>query len=131
MLRKILLPVLTGAMLCAMSVAPRPAEARDTKAVKPVAEKHAAAKKKRPRVIVRRSSGYGPYGFLPGYTPPDLSDQRPRKTYHYWRGYDWDGWPVGSWGTGGYGGMWYRGRFSNGLGPCWSRTPIGPMWNCG
>ncbi|HVX99146.1 MAG TPA: hypothetical protein VHA55_05080 [Pseudorhodoplanes sp.] len=97
----------------------------------PGASAKAKVAKKKPRIVVRRSSGYGPYGFLPGYTPPDTSDRRPRKTYHYWRGYDWYGYPVGSWGTGGYGGMWYRGRFSNGLGPCWSRTPIGPMWNCG
>jgi hypothetical protein len=92
------------------------------------AEQRAASGKRRPKVVVKRWRGYG---FLPGYRQPDLNDTRPRKTYHYWQGYDWDGYPVGSWGTGGYGGMWYRGRFTNGLGPCWSRTPIGPMWNCG
>jgi hypothetical protein len=91
-------------------------------------KKHSAAGKKRQRLTVTRWRGYG---FLPGYRQPDLNDTRPRKTYHYWQGYDWDGFPVGSWGTGGYGGMWYRGRFTNGIGPCWTRTPIGPMWNCG
>lgn len=81
----------------------------------------------RPKVVVRRWRGYG---FLPGYTPPDFRD-RPANTYQYWRGRDWDGFPVGSYGTGGFGGMWYRGRFTNGIGPCWTRTPIGPLWNCG
>ena len=83
---------------------------------------------KRPRVVVRRWRGYG---FLPGYEPPDTRSTHPERTYHYWY-YGWGPyrWP-GSYGTGGYGGMWYRGRFSNGLGPCWTRTPIGPMWNCG
>jgi hypothetical protein len=40
----------------------------------------------------------------------------------------------------GYDGTWhyfgrpgfYRGRYNGGtFGPCWTRTPIGPMWNCG
>jgi hypothetical protein len=26
----------------------------------------------------------------------------------------------------------YRGRYNGGsIGPCWTQTPIGPMWNCG
>jgi hypothetical protein len=98
-------------------------------AVQAAQQNATATKKKRPRVVVTK--GGGKYGFLPGYRQPDLNNTRPSKTYHYWRGYDWDGFPVGSWGTGGYGGMWYRGRFTNGIGPCWTRTPIGPMWNCG
>ncbi len=85
--------------------------------------------KPRPRVVVKKRAR-NDYGFLPGYRPPELRD-RPARTYHYWYGRDWDGFPIGSWGTGGYGGMWYRGRFSNGFGPCYTRTPIGPMWNCG
>jgi hypothetical protein len=82
---------------------------------------------KKPRVVVRRSRDFG---FLPGYRHPDMRD-RPEKTYHYWRGRDWNGFPIGSWGTGGFGGMWYRGHYTQGIGPCWTRTPIGPMWNCG
>ena len=34
-----------------------------------------------------------------------------------------------------YGPAWpgfYRGRWNGGgFGPCWTQTPIGPMWNCG
>jgi hypothetical protein len=86
------------------------------------------AGKRKPKVVIKRWRGYG---FLPGYRQPDLNSTHPAKTYHYWQGRTWDGYPVGSWGTGGYGGMWYRGRFTNGIGPCWTRTPIGPMWNCG
>lgn len=111
---------------CVIFAAPAIAPAQAQQAVS--SEKQAVAGKKRPKIVVNRSRGYG---FLPGYRQPDLNDTRPRKTYRYWQGYDWDGYPVGSWGTGGYGGMWYRGRFINGLGPCHTRTPIGPIWNCG
>jgi hypothetical protein len=88
--------------------------------------RHAA--KRRPSITVKRWTGYG---FLPGYTPPEKRYRPPAKTYHYWYGRTWDGYNFGPYGTGGYGGMWYRGHWTNGLGPCWTRTPIGPMWNCG
>jgi hypothetical protein len=74
------------------------------------------------------------YGFLPGYhQPPDNSlpvyggqgstRATPSYTPHYWY----------------YGGRYYfgnpgfyRGRFNGGsFGPCWTWTPVGPMWNCG
>ena len=74
------------------------------------------------------------YGFLPGYhQPPDnripiygskgsirgTSDFAPR----YWYG---DGRYY--FGDPGY----FRGRYNGGsLGPCWTHTPIGLMWNCG
>ena len=59
------------------------------------------------------------YGFLPGYRSPErIAWERARA-----RGpiFYWDGRP-------GY----YRGRWNGGgFGPCWERTPIGPMWTCG
>lgn len=80
--------------------------------------------------------GYGPNGFLPGYRqPPALSEWRDRSPRHgggdfsdnhrrYISGYEWRyGW--------GYP-QFYRGRYNGGgFGPCWTNTPIGPMWNCG
>ena len=51
-------------------------------------------------------SGYGRYGFL------------------YWSGGEW------RYGYGGPG--FYRGRWNGGtIGPCWTWTPIGRVWNCG
>jgi hypothetical protein len=39
----------------------------------------------------------------------------------------WDG----NWHYFGWPGF-YRGRYNGGtFGPCWTRTPIGPVWNCG
>ncbi len=59
------------------------------------------------------------YGFLPGYRPPEvIAWQRTRQ-----RGpiFYWDASPG-----------FYRGRWNGGgFGPCWERTPIGPMWTCG
>jgi hypothetical protein len=65
------------------------------------------------------------YGFLPGYRPPELI-ARDRAAH------DWDvngplyqfygpAWP------GFYEHRWNGGRF----GPCYTETPIGPIWNCG
>jgi hypothetical protein len=84
------------------------------------------------------------YGFLPGYhQPPNNSlpdykqkaavtraERRNRRPWYIdptpsYYGYDGDwhyfGWP------GFYGGRYNGGSF----GPCWTRTPIGPVWNCG
>ena len=59
------------------------------------------------------------YGFLPGYRPPQrIAWERVRR-----RGpvYYWDASPG-----------FYRGRWNGGgFGPCWTQTPIGPIWNCG
>jgi hypothetical protein len=81
-------------------------------------------------------SKYGPYGFLPGYRqPPPLAEWRDRAPRYgggdfsdprrlYWSGGEW------RYGWGGPG--FYRGRWNGGgFGPCWTQTPIGPMWNCG
>jgi hypothetical protein len=92
------------------------------------------------KIVVRpkappRSSKYGPYGFLPGYRqPPPLAEWRDRAPRYgggdfsadrrYISGSEWRyGW--------GYP-QFYRGRWNGGgFGPCWTNTPIGPMWNCG
>ena len=75
------------------------------------------------------------YGFLPGYhQPPNnavpvfgakgAARGEPDYSPQYF-GYD------GEWHYFGRPGF-YRGRYNGGsFGPCWSWTPIGPMWNCG
>jgi len=59
------------------------------------------------------------YGFLPGYRSPERIEwerARERGPVFYW-----DARPG-----------FYRGRWNGGgFGPCWTQTPIGPMWNCG
>lgn len=84
------------------------------------------------------------YGFLPGYRQP-LSNSIPlykqkdamrrlaRNERRHWyidpvpQYYRWDGeWHY--FGRPGFGG----GRYNGGsFGPCWTRTPIGAVWNCG
>ena len=84
------------------------------------------------------------YGFLPGYQQP-LSNSMPlymqkkalrRMAREHRRPWYID--PVPSYY--GYDGNWhyfgrpgfYRGRYNGGtFGPCYTRTPIGPIWNCG
>jgi hypothetical protein len=84
------------------------------------------------------------YGFLPGYHQP-LSNSLPlyaqkdairrlasreRRPWYIdpvprYYGYDGDWHYFGR--PGFYGGRYNGGSF----GPCWTRTPIGPIWNCG
>ncbi|OCK59452.1 hypothetical protein [Bradyrhizobium sp. LMTR 3] len=84
------------------------------------------------------------YGFLPGYQQPlnnslppyaqknamRRSAQRDRRPWYIdpvpsYYGYD------GNWRYFGRPGF-YGGRYNGGsFGPCWTRTPIGPVWNCG
>lgn len=96
----------------------------------------AASAKKRP---APRWQGYG---FLPGYQQPpnntlpaykDPALRLARKNRRPWyidpvpRYYGWDG----AWHYFGRPGF-YGGRYNGGsFGPCWTRTPIGPIWNCG
>jgi hypothetical protein len=88
------------------------------------AEQKAAPSEKRivpkKRHVTRHWRGYG---YLPGVrTPEEIEDARAE---HYYRLY----------GPRYYGPAWpgfYRGRWNGGgFGPCWTQTPIGPMWNCG
>lgn len=84
------------------------------------------------------------YGFLPGYRQP-LNNAAPlfkqeavvlrnarRERRHWFIGptpyyYGYDGTPY-YFGRPGF----YRGRYNGGsIGPCWTQTPIGPVWTCG
>ncbi len=72
------------------------------------------------------------YGFLPGYEPPPRVGpvDGPSEAYQYGRGGRY--WYRGRWYYGWGGPGFYRGRWNGGgFGPCWTETPIGPMWNCG
>jgi hypothetical protein len=85
------------------------------------------------------------YGFLPGYHQP-LSNSLPlfkqdpkvlreaRREQRHWYidpvpeyyGYDGNRYYFGR------PGFDYGGRYNGGsFGPCYTRTPIGPIWNCG
>jgi len=75
------------------------------------------------------------YGFLPGYRQPphiaewrDRSARNPNRYQPYERRYWYYGELRYGWGSPGF----YRGRWNGGsFGPCWTSTPIGPIWNCG
>jgi hypothetical protein len=92
----------------------------------------------------RNASRWHGYGFLPGYRQPPSNTLPPymqegalqRAARHNRRPWYID--PVPRYF--GYDGDWhyfgrpgfYDGRYNGGtFGPCWTRTPIGPIWNCG
>ncbi|HEY4919290.1 MAG TPA: hypothetical protein VII40_04240 [Xanthobacteraceae bacterium] len=103
------------ALAAALALPARAAETTQTGAPAPTPT---PAKHKHPigHQVVRRWHGYG---FLPGYVPPEL--EPPRRDYFT---------HPPTWWYGGPG--FYRGRWNGGgFGPCWTQTPIGPMWNCG
>jgi hypothetical protein len=78
----------------------------------------AASHHKRPAKVAR----WHGYGFLPGYRSPE------RIEWENWRARRRD--PFANYWYGGPG--YYRGRWNGGgFGPCWTKTPIGPIWNCG
>jgi hypothetical protein len=63
------------------------------------------------------------YGFLPGYRPPEVIERERAEQYYRTHGPQYYGpaWPG-----------FYRGRWNGGgFGPCYTQTPIGPIWNCG
>ena len=85
-----------------------------------------ARPKPKPKITVRKKSRGSGYGFLPGYPPtPRERAQRQRPEIRY---YTWDGRAYYGWGGPGF----YRGQYNGGsMGPCWTSTPIGMIWNCG
>jgi hypothetical protein len=88
--------------------------------------------KGRLKLVVRPKSGNG---FLPGYRQPlGLSEWRDRSPRYGGGDFsrDWRYWSGGTWRYGWGGPGFYRGRYNGGsFGPCYTRTPIGPIWNCG
>jgi hypothetical protein len=62
------------------------------------------------------------YGYLPGFSAAERRERARERWRAEYRGrFYWYGGPG-----------FYRGRWNGGgFGPCWTRTPIGMMWNCG
>ena len=79
---------------------------------------------KRPVVVVtKKYHGTRGYGFLPGYEPPYATRRESygKSPWVHDSTYPWYGWPG-----------FHRGRWNGGgFGPCYTKTPIGPVWNCG
>ena len=89
------------------------------------------------------------YGFIPGYLPADIASgavklrrwRGPppgyRPPYNYYGPYQeyvgygpywWRGRTIYGYGGPGF----YRNQYNGGsFGPCYTQTPIGPVWNCG
>ena len=148
--RFVLLPLLALALMAPVSaMAAANATAAASAAIPPTAELSARDRPTRkPAVTSARSPAATPvrrsakaqrkarrgqprsYGFLPGVrTPEQIEHQRRADARRGWIVFD--GWGnVYRYGIPGAG--FHRGRWSGGtLGPCWTQTPIGPLWNCG
>ena len=82
------------------------------------------AAKTHKHVVDKKKHHYrSPYGFLPGYEPPEVAEARRERDYRESHPYTFYGpaWP-----------RFYHGRWNGGgFGPCYTQTPIGAMWNCG
>lgn len=86
----------------------------------------AASKKKTPRVTVKKHVWKG-YGFLPGY-PRNERERRRDRDMTDRRFIGWDGRVYYGFGRPGF----YGGQYNGGsIGPCWTSTPIGFIYNCG
>ena len=104
-----------------------------------------AAPEKKPKKswkpkVTRKWTGYG---FLPGYPPAELAQRgrilvdRSRRPYGYYgpyqeyivRGpYVYQGRTLYGFGGPGFS----QNRYNGGsFGPCYTQSPIGPVWNCG
>jgi hypothetical protein len=71
------------------------------------------------------------FGFLPGFSPAERRERAVDRWREERRGpyYIYGG--PGYWSSFSRPGF-YRGRYNGGgFGPCWTRTPIGAVWNCG
>jgi hypothetical protein len=97
-----------------------------------------------PAAPVHKRPAWRGYGYLPGYHQPlnnslplyaqkDATRRWARSERRPWyidpvpRFYGYDG-DLHYFGRPGF----YGGRYNGGsFGPCWTRTPIGPVWNCG
>jgi hypothetical protein len=115
-MRRIVL--LTMLLAMAQAVAAAPTDTSVLPAQAP--SKHAAHKHTMHKKHVRHRS---PYGFLPGYEPPEVAKARREREYRETHPYTFYGpaWP-----------RFYHGRWNGGgFGPCYTQTPIGAMWNCG
>ena len=125
MLRNLSFAVACAALLALVCPPPAGAEPAPTPGTQAVKSQRAEPAKPKRR-INRYSKDYG---FLPGYEPPPT-----RPLYGPSAGYG-DGprfWYAGRYYYGWGGPRYYRGRWNGGsFGPCWTQTPIGPMWNCG
>ncbi|MGZ5803782.1 MAG: hypothetical protein ACXWKC_18375 [Xanthobacteraceae bacterium] len=74
---------------------------------------------------------HGAYGYLPGFSPKERRERAIARWNDERRGpyYIYGG--PGYWSSFSRPGF-YRGRWNGGgFGPCWTRTPIGMIWNCG
>jgi hypothetical protein len=74
-------------------------------------------------VVTKKYQGTRGYGFLPGYQPPHATRRESygKSPWVHDSTWPWYGWPG-----------FHRGRWNGGgFGPCYTKTPIGPVWNCG
>jgi hypothetical protein len=123
MRRNVMLAVVAAAAISLTTATFAEAVVAEANGTSASAKRHAAK-----RSAGKRRNGYGPYGFLPGVRSPEYIAAQRRATRDPgfgWYGSHYYGYPVGV--AGFYHGQWNGGSF----GPCWTRTPMGMVWNCG